>query len=331
MNSTVYLIHSPGNAVAGGCESLHQLGDAINELGGDAYMCYYPYNEIFDVPQKFSHYNISPSSFRDVVDIIHIFPEVCTKFSEKVLKGRKCIFWLSIDNYYFKKDHFTFFERLKKYYGSLFTARLPLFAMSKCIHLLQSEYSRIHLNKRNFGQIDIGDYIHFTEIPEVTQLRKQSILYNPAKGSHITESLKKCNADLDFFPLVDFTPEELNQVMSESLIYIDFGNHPGRDRLPREVVLRGGIVITGIRGSAGNDIDIPVPSKYKFDTSEKNFSQKFRELIDEIYQNSSVGQSDMSHYKNIVLKDKKIHREKVAAFMSHFERKASLSFGDSLI
>ena len=33
MNTKSFLIHAPGNAIAGGCESLHQLGDAINRIG----------------------------------------------------------------------------------------------------------------------------------------------------------------------------------------------------------------------------------------------------------------------------------------------------------
>jgi len=38
-------------------------------------------------------------------------------------------------------------------------------------------------------------------------------------------------------------------------VYIDFGHHPGQDRLPREAVQCGCVVITGKRGS-GNQINI---------------------------------------------------------------------------
>ena len=37
-------------------------------------------------------------------------------------------------------------------------------------------------------------------------------------------------------------------------VYIDFGHHPGQDRLPREAVQCGCVVITGTRGS-GNQIN----------------------------------------------------------------------------
>ena len=177
MSEFTYFIHSPGNAVAGGCESLHQLADAINNIGGKAVMCYYPYEKTFNVPKKFSHYNVSPSVFKDEEKTVHIFPEVCTKFTKKIIKGQKCIFWLSIDNYYFKKDSYTKAERLKKYYWSLFTARLPLRAMAKFTHLLQSEYSRIHLDSKNFRSFYIGDYIHFADATNLSPNKKPRILF----------------------------------------------------------------------------------------------------------------------------------------------------------
>ena len=46
------------------------------------------------------------------------------------------------------------------------------------------------------------------------------------------------------------TPEQVVDLMSESKVYIDFGNHPGKDRIPREAVINGCCVITGVRGSA---------------------------------------------------------------------------------
>lgn len=53
--------------------------------------------------------------------------------------------------------------------------------------------------------------------------------------------------------------------MDESMIYIDFGEHPGKDRIPREAAMRDLIVITGRDGAAVNDVDVSIPKKYKID------------------------------------------------------------------
>lgn len=46
--------------------------------------------------------------------------------------------------------------------------------------------------------------------------------------------------------------------------YIDFGPHPGMDRLPREAALAGCVVITNREGAANFDDDVPLPSEFKF-------------------------------------------------------------------
>ena len=46
--------------------------------------------------------------------------------------------------------------------------------------------------------------------------------------------------------------------------YIDFGPHPGMDRLPREAALAGCVVVTNREGAANFDEDTPLPSQFKF-------------------------------------------------------------------
>jgi hypothetical protein len=61
------------------------------------------------------------------------------------------------------------------------------------------------------------------------------------------------------------TPTEVSNWMKRSKLYIDFGYHPGQERMPREAVLMGCCVITGKQGSAAFDEDVPLPKGYKFD------------------------------------------------------------------
>lgn len=61
------------------------------------------------------------------------------------------------------------------------------------------------------------------------------------------------------------TAEEVHALLCRAKCYIDFGNHPGQDRIPREAAAAGCCVITDRRGSAANDMDVPIPTTYKFD------------------------------------------------------------------
>ena len=191
--------------------------------------------------------------------------------------------------------------------------------MKDCIHLMQSEYSVLHFKNKDLEKLYVGDYILCDRKQNDNLPKINRILYNPAKGLKITKGLIADNTDIEFFPLQGYSSEELEEIMSTSSIYIDFGNHPGRDRLPREFVVKGGVVITGKRGSAGNDVDIPIPKKYKFDTSDKEFHSKFKLLINEIFSDFSSSQLDMSEYKEVVLADPQTHELNVRKFVEFIE------------
>ncbi len=62
--------------------------------------------------------------------------------------------------------------------------------------------------------------------------------------------------------LEDTTVSHYN--FSSLLQYIDFGPHPGMDRLPREAALAGCVVITNREGAANFDNDVGLPPEFKF-------------------------------------------------------------------
>jgi hypothetical protein len=68
---------------------------------------------------------------------------------------------------------------------------------------------------------------------------------------------------------VPLTPQDVRDLLRQAKVYIDWGPHPGMDRLPREAALAGCLVITNRQGSANFDTDVPIPTEYKvadFDT-----------------------------------------------------------------
>ena len=70
--------------------------------------------------------------------------------------------------------------------------------------------------------------------------------------------------------------------MAKSKIYIDFGNHPGKDRIPREASASHCVVVTGKRGSAANQIDVPIPDDFKFDDSIGNDEKIIPQIVEKL-------------------------------------------------
>jgi hypothetical protein len=70
----------------------------------------------------------------------------------------------------------------------------------------------------------------------------------------------------------------MREVLETSKVYIDFGNHPGKDRIPREAAISGCCVITGKRGAARFYQDVPIPEEYKFDDNTESIPAIVRQI-----------------------------------------------------
>ena len=131
----------------------------------------------------------------------------------------------------------------------------------------QAEYIQHFLVDAGFKEMfPLKDYINTDHGGKYnTKSKEDIILYNPRKGAEFTKQLIALAPDLKWVPLQGFSRAQLIEVMQKAKLYIDFGNHPGKDRLPRECVMNGCCVITGMRGSARFFEDVPILNTYKFD------------------------------------------------------------------
>ncbi len=101
---------------------------------------------------------------------------------------------------------------------------------------------------------------------EFERCHSDAVLFNPQKGIlKIVELIAGSDYRIHCQALRGFTPDGMREVMQKAKVYIDFGNHPGKDRIPREAALCGYCVVTNRSGSARNSIDVPIPECYKFD------------------------------------------------------------------
>ena len=282
----VYIFCIP-KLTTGGVELLHQLCSSMNRNPGCEAIMYYwmPNNSHEDpVPDTYKHYGCpyvvnTLLAEEDVENAFFVVPEIRTYlFDEERLFGdykHRCIFWESVDNYFLTTPA-----------GSMFS-----FMQDKSIlHLSQSEYSRQFLIEMGVSEdmiLDVSDYLS----PEYLEDERDSkgetkrqdvVLYNPKKGMAFTQKIKDTMRGTEFVPIIDMTPKEVRELMNCSKIYIDFGDHPGRDRIPREAVISGLIVLTGRNGSAANSVDVPVPEECKFERVEDSIptiADKIRDCL----------------------------------------------------
>lgn len=304
-NINILYVFCPSCVPTGGIELLHQLVDYLRNHQKEAYIYYYN-SPSATVPDVYSKYNIvTTSAIEDKPQNVIVLPETSFYISNHYHQVQTVLWWLSIDNYYHKeKKHiplseiFSFsttyglkqcwhrFVKIFRFQWAFkYDFSIKQIIQKEYINAYQSEYAKLHLQARGVSNLHpLKDYIN-TDFTAETAFadRRPVILYNPKKGAKFTRKLIKAAPDLSFIPLQNLSRAELQNLFRTSMIYIDFGNHPGMDRLPREAALNGCCIITGRRGAADNDIDIPIDShKYKLDEAKETVGtivNRIREVI----------------------------------------------------
>ncbi len=289
-DSIIY-IYCPANHETGGTELAHQLADYLISKNIHAYMIYFENKTIIDakIPNGFKKYKINTTT--EIVDDIKnviVLPEVSFSFVENYKNIQFVFWWMSVDNFFSKSTFFDYvsfykpYDSLKLLYVRLLNKQKLFngYSLKKLkkvknnnLHVYQSTYAKSFLIKNHFTDIlPLSDYINteFSLINESFKNKENIILYNPAKGFRITKKIIRKLTDFNFIPLVKLSRIELAEYFSRAKVYIDFGNHPGKDRMPREAVIHNCCVIVGKNGSANFFEDIPISSKFKINSNNIN-------------------------------------------------------------
>ena len=316
-----YYVVIPRSAVSGGPELLHQLAFSIQKTKGmgKVYIAYYSNNEsdIFGkndftdpVPYEYRKYTkecnvINANDIQDNSDNILIIPEILSEFAVKFDKAKIYFWWLSVDNFFKYADYNILHDAIEK----------------ANLHLYQSEYARHFLKQINIDDnkmFGLSDYINDDYIYINDKYKKEDIIaYNPKKGYNFSKALMSLLENYNFVPIEKMNIEQVKELLSKAKVYIDFGNHPGKDRLPREAAIMKCCVICGTRGSAINEIDIPIESKYKINVNQYNWFNDAKKIILDCLNNYEKNILNFDGYRLIISEEKRLFTDMVRTLVDN--------------
>jgi len=333
-DTKIYVV-APANAATGGPELLHQLVYHLrNDLNLNAFMYYLPDNHPEPVHPEYKMYN-NPY-VREVEDNeknLLIVPEVIygIKLLSKYSEIRKVIWWLSVDNFILSyistsKTMFFTYRFINKLSKNIFKTELInlidlannnknfqkkikkfILSINSNYHFVQSHYAFEFLIKHNIPNYKIyylSDYLNKSFLKIKTDLSKKEniVTYNPKKGLNFTKKIMRRAPEIKFVPLVNMTRQQVIETLQKAKVYIDFGNHPGKDRIPREAAILGCCIITGKRGSAKYFEDVPIPEEYKFEDKEENIPKIINKIKD-CFENFEEKYKDFNYYREVIKKE----------------------------
>jgi len=119
------------------------------------------------------------------------------------------------------------------------------------------------------------------------------------KSFSFTRKIIKHASEIKFVPITNMTRQEVIETLQKTKVYIDFGNYPGKDRLPREAAILGCCVITGKREAAKYFRDVSIPEEYKFEDKEENIPL-IVEKIKNCFENYERHYKNFENYRNII-------------------------------
>jgi hypothetical protein len=290
-NSIIYVL-CPSKWVTWWPEAIHQLVYKLHNSWFLAFICYM--QEIDNpMPEIYKKYYpwINYVYYKDVNDNksnILIVPEIYISKLIKFNNIQKSIWWLSVDNwekiispminYFFnnilKLIKNNFFNKVTDFIYSkilniFWKINFPL--DKKIVHLCQSKYSEKWILDKKGKHIifPLSDYLNNEFLIDTwfnIELKENIIVYNPKKWIHFTRKLISKFWKLHkFVPIINMTTIEVQNLLKKSKIYIDFWNHPWKDRLPRESALQWCCILTNTEWSANFFSDIPIKDDYVFD------------------------------------------------------------------
>ena len=332
-NTKIYIL-APTNSATGGPECLHQMALNLKKVFkiNNVLMVYLPTTSLDPIHQNYKKYNIKFTNIvEDSDDNLLIIPEhyMFLNYSLKLKKVRKIIWWLSVDNYFgfkFKNENHKFIrsiikipfniislfnvitnyafgiltiqDYLKFYYSFINIAEQKEIKQAS-FHLMQSYYAFKFLKKKIKNTKVLYDYLdqNMIHISKNKKYSKKNIICYSHKSNSFIKLVKK-NLNFKFIKLENLSQKQIINVFKKTKVYIDFGFHPGKDKMPREAALFNNCIITNKKGSAKNNFDIPIKNNYKFSEKRSNIIL-LKKKISNIFNNYL---SELKHFKNYKLK-----------------------------
>lgn len=303
MNNLIKQVYvcAPSGYASGGPEALHQLANEIKLLGYNVKMFYYAHNTRIERPNH-KNYDIYDLNFTTNYNDLQndggnyiIVPETACDLLNipNTDKMKKIVWWLSVD--FFFKAHQLSLDNSKKYFGlKRFFKKYRKFPnldelkdIKNVSHLPNSYYTLKFLEDNGIDSLAVvSDYLNENYTCQNTDLnlKENIIIYNPVKNGAYLEKIKQRTKELNWIAIKGMSQAEVKVLMNTAKVYIDFGFHPGRERMPREACLAKCCLIIGKEGAAKYKEDMPIPDEYHFESTEENIDE-IANLIFECFSN----------------------------------------------
>ncbi len=306
--------------------ALHQAAADLNVLGGEASVMYITDREIGAGRQAFSRYGDQifmraglrqsrPESALKMFDVPRrnsapydshfILPELWPDMAAALI-NHGCpnvyLWWLSVDNF-----PLTFFNQLSNQQ-----------LIRQCHNLCQSAYAADFLRQNGATQVSmLSDYIDLKpKEPELPYAARDiDIAYLPAKARGAEPQVARLSEIYKVVAIENMSRDQVLDTLSRSKTFIDFGHHPGKDRVPREAALCGAIPLVRHVGAARYTQDVPLPKALLLPTEVFFQDEMLLTRIKAVLEAPERFTDDLDRYRAQIMQQKTVFEAELRAML----------------
>ena len=325
-DSIIYIL-CPGNMATGGIEALHQLRYYLDKCGHNAFLAYYYDPHIHPRYKCYDPKVVPLKDIKDEKQNVIIVSESITSSLKNYHYATKCIWWLGVQCYDgdFNSVPIDFKHEVRKMIKDMIPLSIlgikrkiqlrlkpnneyhPYWIEKTDINLTGSKFAYDYVKKRYkntkmFVEPISMDFLE-TDAPELSSKGRSDVIpYNPSKPSDIMNKLLQ-RTDIQFVPIKNMTPTQIIDLFRKSKLYIDFGFFGGPERIPKESVHNGMLLLVGKRNAAINNFDVAIPNEFKIKNynNEELIVEKIKYMLS--HYDELIGQFDPFRKKILALEE----------------------------
>lgn len=314
-----YIVFLP-TAYTGGPFALLQLSDALTKIGRESQVVYFDKISRMEMNNNSVHIEYSGETN---FSIANLKPKVCYSFDRNdviilpetrldLLKQfvnagfSNCVFWwLSWDN--------APLSELNKFEEKS--------ALNNAIHIFQSYYAQIQAGKLGFYGPIVSDYTFFDESISCDEsIKSNDICFLPRKSIGSDKTVSNLGSSFSIIRIENMSQNQVQDVLARSKYFIDFGHHPGKDRIPREAALVNCIPIVRFEGAARHIEDVYLPRFLKLELEMMNDAVLLTEHLHYLELKRPLVLASIEPFKRKIKSEQKVFNSQVQDFCELYFR-----------
>lgn len=164
--------------------------------------------------------------------------------------------WLSVDNFPLSRvNHLNVRRMIHQVHNA-------------CQSAYAMDFVKAHGARSAYMLTDYTQLPDFAQAPPPLAARQFDIAYLPKKAHGARDVIARLEKRFKLTRIEGLDRQGVLDRLCDTRIFLDLGHHPGKDRLPREAALCGGVPMVRYAGAASHATDVPLPEPLLIPTED---------------------------------------------------------------